>query len=169
MTILDAGGSRWTIVEETNPSGVTNVVHSGLEDYDWIMAEFIEIETSSSALVYIEIGYGATPTYVTNHYVRITTSQNQYNFTPWYYTGGATTTDKRGSWLIANPAKNFSDTGTDIQIAVHGSGYGGTSSTVGSTVGIADMVKAPISTIRYSSSAGNLQGTGAVCRTYGYR
>lgn len=169
MTIVDAGNSRWEIIAETTPSGVTNVVHTGCENYDWIVAEFSEVETSASALISMEIGYGATPTYVASHYIRITTVQSQFNFTPWYPEGSARTADRRASWIIPNNGKRFNDTGDTIELAVCGSGYSNVTASLGMMLGIADMPKVPVTAIRYAATSGNLQGTGAVIRTWGYR
>lgn len=169
MTIKDAGNSRWTLLGDTTPSGVTNVVHTGMDEFDFVVCEFGEIETSSSGLVYLEVGYGATPTYMLHNYTRITTVQSQFNLTPLYPEGGATTTDRRAGWFFANPGKRYTGSSDDMQNMIAGCGYGTSSGRTGLMLGTENFFKVPITAVRYSSSAGNLQGTGAYFRTWGYR
>lgn len=168
----NAPGNQWVIIQETNPSGVTSVTHTGCDDYDWIMAEYFNIETSSAAYVYLQIGQTATPTYRNwfgiQHQSGIT--QN-FNTAPIYPAGTitGTTIDRYASVMIANMGRNYTD-GAEIQIPFYGGGVNGTtSSTISSSNGALLGSREPITTISYYASAGNLQGTGATIRTWGYR
>ena len=71
--------------------------------------------------------------------------------------------------MIINPGRNYTDTGTTIKIPFECSGYGASGANESANIGNVAATQEPITAIRISSSAGNLQGTGAVIRTWGYR
>ena len=168
--IQNSDNSGWVILGETTPNGVTSVTHTRMDNYDWIITEFSEVETSSASLVYIEIGYGGTPTYATCDFVRGMAVNTQFGAaTPWWLDNTNRTDDHRGAWTIPNMARNFSTSGENMRIPVTGAGFSHISASVGSNCGVARTTKEPITAIRYTTTAGNLQGTGAEIRTWGRR
>ena len=170
MTRVNCDGSGWTIIAETVPSGVTSVTHTGCEDYDWIVAEFSEVETSSSGLVSMDVGYGSTPTYAASFYIRCTTANSQFfNATEWYPEGTARTVDRRAAWSIPNICRRENNGSLFTRPPTVGAGYSTPTNSPGSMVGLNQTLLEPITAIKYTSSAGNLQGSGSYIRTWGWR
>ena len=171
MTVLNGPGNRWTVIAETTPSGVSSVVHTGMDDYDWVMAEFSNVEASLSSFISIEIGYGATPTYASNFYLMLNTIGQQVygNAQIFMNSNTARTTDRSTSLVFPNMGRNFTGTSTNIKLPFYGSAAGVADTEIGHIVGLSSMFKVPLTAVRYKVSAGNMQGTGAVIRTWGYR
>lgn len=171
MTRVNCDGSGWTVIQETTPSGVGVVTHTGCEDYDWIVAEVSEVTTTSSTLVYVEIGYGGTPTYYPTYYMRTTTANSQfYGGTQWYYEGSNRTTVRRIALSTPNLSRNFNTTADPVQNPLIGSGNSSSSTSPGGMLGSIDTQKLPITTVRYSALAGNFSGGGGQrIRTWGWR
>ena len=171
MVTQNSQNNRWQIIEETAPSGVTNVVHTGTEAYDWILAEYAEVETSSSGYVTIRIGQTAIPTYRLNTYIVLNNAiRNVLDNADIYQQGIAPqTTDRRHAILIANMGRKFDNASALMKIPFSGGGWTDTTNRIGGTNGYLVGYQQPITAIQYLSSAGNLQGAGAVIRTWGYR
>ena len=171
MVVQNAQNNRWTVIAETNPSGVTNVVHTGTTDFDWLFAEYYDLETSSAGFIFIRIGQEATPVYRSNFYISHGTGNVQYFSNTVIYPEATTTlaVDRRAGVLIPNMSRKITDNSSLMKTPFSGGGWSTAASYVGSVNGVSNTTKEPITAIRYATSAGNLQGTGAVIRTWGYR
>ena len=171
MTVRNCDNGGWEIIAETTPSGVTSVTHTGLDDYDWIVAMYQEVELSSAGYTVMQFGYGATPTLVNNFYVYGVSGANYqvHNGTDIYTRIQSTTSDGRGSVLIPNMARLEDDSGKVMRTPFTCGGYGTSSGYTSSGAGVIPSPLVPFTAVQYRATSGNLQGTGALCQTWGWR
>lgn len=171
MTTRNCDGGKWEIIADTTPSGVAIVTHTGLENYDWIYCSYENVELSSSGYVVMQLGYGATPTIVNTFYLSAYngTSSQYFSLTQIFTRTASTTTDGNGTLLIPNMNRLENAPSELSGNPFISGGHGIASSSSTGNVGMLQIPKVPLTAVRYGATAGNMQGTGANIKTWGWR
>ena len=161
--VQNSDNAGWVVVGETVPSGVSSVVHSGLESYDWIIAELSDVETSSSALIYLSVGWPGYNAFFYNRF--ITTTNQRYNEATMYFDNTNRTTARQIALSMPNMGRGL-DAGGLMKVPFLGCG---STTNVQANNGIQIATVTSIEAVKYETTAGNLQGSTAVIRTWGWR